>query len=453
VEPRAPQDREPRLARALRLGQVVRLSISSVTPASSVVVILPVVLFTLGWGAPIALLAAGLLCVPLAFCYSSLGRRFPSSGGEYTFARRFFGPGVARATWATTIVGVTLAVAAMLHGGAHLLVGVLGPGTETWSAIALCAIVAVVAPQHVRRGARITSVMLLIEIVAVLGITAVGVIGFLNSGTSVESCAVVARTSLLALDGGQVLAFIAVAYFALAGFGSAVILGEEDLDSGRLAARAVGWTLALTFALEFAALMALLLANWCGPNPPHGEAGLLTALSGFESSPALQAAVLVSAAIACLNAAIVIAMQGARIVYSAAREDLLPARAARSLRRIREGSQAPAAATILVVTAAGLAALLLPAERVIAVASAALIVPPAAVAASRMAWRGGPGGPFGRWVAPGGALLALGLVAGFGIAADPWAFAVPVIAWLVGLGYDRWTGNGIGGSRTAAHTR
>jgi amino acid transporter len=221
VESAAPRDTRPTLARALRLGQVIRLSISSVTPASSVVVILPIVLFSLNWGAPIALLAAGLLCIPLASCYSSLGRQFPSAGGEYAFARRFFGSGIARATWATTIIGVTLAVAAMIQGAAHLLVGVLGPGTETWSALALCAVVAVVAPQHVRRGARITSAMLFIEIVAVIGITAVGVVGFLNSGASIESCAGVARSSLAHLDGGQVLAFIAVAYFALAGFGSA----------------------------------------------------------------------------------------------------------------------------------------------------------------------------------------------------------------------------------------
>ncbi|WEK13887.1 MAG: APC family permease [Candidatus Microbacterium phytovorans] len=432
------RDARPALARALRLGDVIRVSISSVTPASSVVVILPAVLFALHWGAPIALLAAGLLCVPLAYCYSSLGRRFPSAGGEYAFARRLLGTGVARATWAVTIVGLVLAIAAMIQGAAGLLSGILGPGTETWSALGLCAAVALVAPQHVRLGARITSVMLFIEIVAVLGITAVGIIAFVNSEASVGSCLDVARSSLSTLDPGVVLAFVAVAYFALAGFGSAVILGEEDLDAGRLAARAVGWTLAFTFVLEFVPLLALLLGNWCGPVPPDAEGGLLTALSGFHASPALQAAVLGSAAIACLNAAIVIAMQGARIIFSAARDRVLPAAASRRLSRVHQSTRAPLTATMLLVSVAGAAALLLPGDRVITVASAALIVPPAVVAASRMAWSGGSSGVFRRWVVPGLALLALGLVAAFGVIAAPWPFAVPAVAWLVGLGYDRW---------------
>jgi hypothetical protein len=93
---------------------------------------------------------------------------------------------------------------------------------------------------------------------------------------------------------------------------------------------------------------------------------------------------------------------------------------------------------MLLVSVAGAAALLLPGDRVITVASAALIVPPAVVAASRMAWSGGSSGVFRRWVVPGLALLALGRVAAFGVIADPWPFAVPAVAWLVGLGYDRW---------------
>lgn len=434
----SPHGTGPALARSLRLGDVIRVSVSSVTPASSVVVILPAILFSLHWGAPIALLLAGLLCVPLAYCYSTLGRRFPSAGGEFAFARRVLGTGVARATFASTIVGAILAIAAMLQGAAQLIAGILGTGGEMWTALALGAVVAVVAPQRVRHGAQITSALLYVEIAAVLGITAIGVVGFLSSGTSLAACAGVARSSLADLDVGQLLASIAVAYFALAGFGSAVMLGEEDLASGRLAARAVGWTLAVTFALEFAALLGLLLGSWCGPALPDGTGGLLTAVSAFHSSPALQTAVLASAATACLNAAIVIAMQGARIVFAAARDGLLPARPARRLRRIRETTRAPVAATIFVVSAAGLTAALLPADRVIACASAALLVPPTVVAATRVAWRTGPSRVLGRWIAPCIALLALALVAGFGIHADPWAFAVPAVTCLAGFGYDRW---------------
>ncbi|CAI9393091.1 APC family permease [Microbacterium sp. T2.11-28] len=427
------------LARTLRLGDVIRLSVSSVTPASSVVVILPAILFSLHWGAPVALLLAGLLCVPLASCYSSLARQFPSAGGEWAFARRVIGSGVARATFTTTLVGAILAIAAMLQGAAQLLAGILGTGGELWTALVLAAVVAVVAPQRVLHGARITSVLLYIEIVAVLGITAIGIVAFADSGISLETCAGVALTSLASLEAGPLLASIAVAYFALAGFGSAVMLGEEDLGSGRLAARAVGWTLALTFALEFTALGGLLVGSWCGLSFPDGTGGLLHAVSAFDSSPPLQIAVLTSAAIACLNAAIVIAMQGARIVFAAARDGLLPDRPSRSLRRLRETSRAPLAATMLVVASAGVTAALLPADRVIACASAALLVPPAVVAASRVAWRSGPSRVLGRWVAPCIALLALALVTAFGVQADPWAFAVPAVTWLAGLGYDRWS--------------
>lgn len=443
MDPSAPHASTPaagtQLARSLRLGDVIRVSVSSVTPASSVVVILPAVLFSLHWGAPVALLLAGLLCVPIAACYSSLGRRSPSAGGEWAFARRVLGSGVARATFATTLVGAVLAIAAMLQGAAQLVAGILGTGGEMWTVVAFAAVVAVIAPQRVLHSARITSVLLSIEIAAVLGIAVIGIVGFVESGISLEACAGVAWASLASLDGVQLLASIAVTYFALAGFGSAVMLGEEDLASGRLAARAVGWTLALTFALEFVALGGLLVGGWCGPVLPDEAGGLLTAVSALESSPPLQVAVLASAAIACLNAAIVIAMQGARVVFAAARDGLLPARPSRSLRRLRVASRAPLAATIVVVSAAGLTAALLPADRVIAFASAALLVPPAVVAASRLGWKTGPSRVIGRWIAPCSALLGLALVAAFGIHADPWAFAIPAVTWLVGLGYDRIT--------------
>lgn len=433
----------PALARDLSFGDVVRLSVSSITPASGVVVILPATILALQWGAPVALLAAGILCLPIAYCYANLGRAFPSAGVEYAFAARFLGPGSAHATWLTTVAGVTLALAAIIQGATWLLGGVLGVQPAWWWLPLLATVPIGLAPQRVLRLARITSLMLWTEIIALAGITAFGVTIFLRGGTSVGTCASGAAGSVASLEPGAVLAHTAIAYFALAGFGTALVLGEEDRDDGRSAARAVRWALLVALGLELVALLAILLALQCGPaGAPSGDAALLSDFAALQGSTPLRILLLGGAFIAALNAAIVITMQVGRVVYSAAREGFVPAGGSAPLGRVNPGTNTPIAATMVVILAAVGASIALSPEALITGASATLMVPPAVVAVCHFAWqRGGTGFPapaagFARWV-PLVALAGLALVAFFALGAQPLAFAVPAVTWAAGLALSR----------------
>jgi amino acid transporter len=153
------QDRassSPQLAKELGLGEVVRLSVSSITPATGVVVILPATIVALQSGAPVALLAAGILCLPIAYCYSSL----------------------------------TCAAHRADHVG-HPLDGGPRPGRHHGLRR-----LAVRQQWHVAGDVRVDRL-----------------------------------ASAAGLDASTVLAHTAIAYFALAGFGTAIVLSEEDTDN------------------------------------------------------------------------------------------------------------------------------------------------------------------------------------------------------------------------------
>src|SRR5438445_9121938 len=82
---------KPELARSLGLVGAVLLTLSCLTPASSLFVIVPGLFATQGTGTALTLAIAGVLCVGVAFCYSELGTLIPSAGGEYAMVGSLLG--------------------------------------------------------------------------------------------------------------------------------------------------------------------------------------------------------------------------------------------------------------------------------------------------------------------------------------------------------------------------
>ncbi|MEV6902537.1 amino acid permease [Amycolatopsis sp. NPDC051372] len=83
------------LTRSIGVTGGTLLTLSCVTPASSLFVLVPPLFADLGTGTAPAIALAVLLCVGIAFCYSELGTLVPSAGGEYaivtTVLNRFSG--------------------------------------------------------------------------------------------------------------------------------------------------------------------------------------------------------------------------------------------------------------------------------------------------------------------------------------------------------------------------
>lgn len=84
-----------KLTRSLGVVGGTLLTLSCVTPASSLFVLVPGLFSSLGTATAMTIGIGAIICVAVAFAYSELGTLIPSAGGEYamvgTLAGRFAG--------------------------------------------------------------------------------------------------------------------------------------------------------------------------------------------------------------------------------------------------------------------------------------------------------------------------------------------------------------------------
>jgi amino acid transporter len=90
VQPVSP-GQAPRLRRGLRVLGALLITLSAITPASSVFIIAPGVIGQAGTGAIWSFLAAGVVGVFMAFVYAELASAYPLTGGEYAIVGRTLG--------------------------------------------------------------------------------------------------------------------------------------------------------------------------------------------------------------------------------------------------------------------------------------------------------------------------------------------------------------------------
>jgi len=121
---------------SLGMLDVVAITVSAVTPASSVFVIAPFAIAQAGSGAFLAFVLAGLLALMFAWCYAELGRAHSSAGGEYVYAKRVFGGMAGYATFLTVLVSLLFIPPVLATGAATYLNNALGTAFDT-QAVAL----------------------------------------------------------------------------------------------------------------------------------------------------------------------------------------------------------------------------------------------------------------------------------------------------------------------------
>src|ERR1700686_45423 len=109
------------LKRSMRVTGTLLLTLSAVTPASSVFVIVPGVVAQAGTGAFLSMFAAALLAVPIAYVYAELSSAFPIAGGEYCMVGRAVGHGSGFAVMGLTVAGNMLAPAVLALGASEYI--------------------------------------------------------------------------------------------------------------------------------------------------------------------------------------------------------------------------------------------------------------------------------------------------------------------------------------------
>ncbi|MEV6067691.1 APC family permease [Nocardia sp. NPDC052001] len=361
------------LSRALGMGENILITLSAVTPASSVFIIIPAILLAVGGASVLTLGIAAIVSVFVGLCYAELAARYPITGGEYTWAARLLGRPMGFALFLLTLVNGVLIIAVIALGTGDYLGVAFSQLSGKWVGVGVIVVTTGVAVLNIKTNAWVTGVFLAIEVAA---ITVLVFLGFANveRGPSEWFRAMTAGTDGLEHVGASALVpLIPVALFAFNGYGAAVYYAEETKNASRTIGRVIMVCLAATVVIEIVPLAAVVLGA-----PSMDE--LLTSAAPLNyfltarGGSAINTLVSVAIAIAIVNAVIAIILQIARLIFASARDRSWPDPIDRALSGVHPRWQTPVAATLVTGAIAAIAAATLPLNWLITATGAGLIV-------------------------------------------------------------------------------
>jgi amino acid transporter len=311
------------LKRTLGVVGGTLLTLSCLTPASSLFVIVPGMYADLGTGTPMVLIIAALLCVGVAFCYSELGTLVPSAGGEYAMVGTLMGRFTA---WIAFIVAgiVVMVVPPIIAMGTGDYIGSivsLDDNGLKWAGALVMIGAMIMGLLDLRANAWVTGIFLGLEVVASAMVAFLGfghkdhpVGDLVHAKTLTDSGMSPVSTAIL-------VSGLAMALFALQGFSTAVYLAEEMDQPRKTVSRTVMWTLALGGAILIIPTIAITLAGGDMKSLTDGD---LPTLIESWSNHGVATFISLCIALAIVNAAIVMVIQNSRVLYASARDRAWP---------------------------------------------------------------------------------------------------------------------------------
>lgn len=394
------------------------LALSCLSPVLSVYGVGSDVLQHAGTGSAFLFLLGLGAALVWGFVYAELGSAYPYSGGDYVGVGRILGGWAGAATLALWIATCGPSTAFMCHIVATY-VGQLVPGIPQ-PAIVFGSLIAatLVGLLAVRTSAIITGVFVTVELVAIALLIGMG---FYHPARGPE----IFFAAPMAPGSGGPMAPVALGILASAlvntaygtvGGNQALYFGEELRDPHRKMGRVVIWA-ALTGGLCTALSVIAVVVGTRNLATVLGSAAPLAAFVSERAGPGAARVLSAAVALAVFNALIAQTMVNGRLLFSVARDGLLPGAAGRLLTRVEPNSGTPRAATIAMTLFAAACCLL--GEHILLVFISGLIVYGwglvcLAVLAGRA--KGLTGGP-GFWRAPLHPLAAgIGLLMAIGFA-------------------------------------
>jgi amino acid transporter len=336
------------LSRSLGVGGNVLITLSGISPASSVFILGGAALAGYGTGVFWGFLLAGVISILIAFCYAELASRHPIAGGDYSLVSRVLGPSAGAAVFFIGLVSLPLIIAIFALGVADYL-GVAIAGLDPLAtALIVIVLATVTACFNIRANAWVTGAFLFVEMAALVLVAVLGLVQIERPITDLlDPQALDFATGELAPLGiaGLVLA-VTQGIFSYNGYGGAVYFAEETKNARRAIARAVLWSAIITVIAELVPLTAVLLGATSLEELFGAELPVETFL-GERAGEAVTTFVLVAIALAIINAIIAIALQSGRLLFAAARDEALPAAIARPLARVSPTTKMPIAATVV----------------------------------------------------------------------------------------------------------
>lgn len=352
------------------------------------------------WSYPIVLIGQFLV----VFTFGEVASQFPLAGGIFQWSKRLVGPRYAFMSGWMYTMALLITVAAVAYGANLYAAPLFGyEATETTTILAAVVIIVLGGALNmlgIRRLAFLARLGVAVEVAGTVGLAV-----WLLLTDRHQDVGVIFQTSG-AGEGDYLGAFLAAALAAVwvfYGFEACGDIAEEVQDPSRKVPRAMIWTLAVggltTILLVFALILAIpdLGAVISGADSTPIDSILAAEFGDVGSKVAL--ALILFAFVSCT-----IAIQGAsiRLVYSFARDGMIPA--ARALSRVHPTFHMPPGA-VLVATIVPAIITFLPSATVAKIITFAVIgiyigfqsVVLASIIARRRGWR--PSGPFnlGRW--------------------------------------------------------
>ncbi|OXM43916.1 APC family permease [Amycolatopsis alba] len=333
----------PALRRGLRTLGTLLITLSAISPASSVFIIAPGVISGAGTGAFYSFVAAAVVGVFMAFVYAELASAFPLAGGEYAIVTRTLGRLPGFAVLGLMIITQVLIVAVIALGvGTYL--GVLLPGVPgPVIAAVTCVVAAVVGVFDIKLNAWVTGIFLAIEILALIVVSALGLFNPARSFSELLAHPVASDGSPATV--GAIAIATSVAIFAYNGYGSAVYFGEETQDASRGIARAILMALGITVLAELIPVTAVLLG---APdlNALFASENMLSYFIGSRGGGTLDTVLGLAVALAIINAVLAIVLISSRMLFSSGRDSAWPSPVNRALSAVHPKFGTPWVATV-----------------------------------------------------------------------------------------------------------
>ncbi|WP_051221686.1 APC family permease [Conexibacter woesei] len=336
------------LHRALNVLGNVAITVSAITPASSVFIIIPVLLVTVGSATFLALAIAAFIGAAMSLCWAELGAAYPIAGGDYAIINRVLGRAAGFVSLVLTgPVAAAFIPAVIALGMAQYLSVVFSMDAKTLAAIVI-ALATVVAVFGIRFNAVVTGIFLSCELLALLVVSALGLIHIQQPVSELFSPHVWDATGhATTVSLSMILSGVAIAIFAYNGYANALNFVEETEGPSKGIAKAILWSLTIAVVFELVPITLALLGT---PSLAAftNDASPMQYLMTTLGSKTLNDIISLAIAAAILNAVIAILLQCARIMWSSGRDRAWPGPVNKVFCAVHPQLKTPWLATIVV---------------------------------------------------------------------------------------------------------
>jgi amino acid transporter len=317
------------LSRSIGILGNVFITLSGVTPASSVFIIAPVALIAAGSGSFLAFVFAAIVGVFMAFCWAELSAAYPIAGGDYALVWHSFkgrtsflaGP-LSFVTFALYVDFIAFIPAVIALGMGTYLSVVVSVNAKLLGAIVML-VAAAIAILNIRLNAFITGVFLAIELAALAAVTVLGFAHAHHASVLLHPVTGGAHGSLVSVSFTAVLALTAVAVFSYNGYANAVNFSEETTGPSRTIARAILWSLVITVAAELIPITAVILGSPSIAKLSQSAVPMQYFIDATSNST-VNTIISLGVVVAILNAVIAIVLGYGRIFFSSGRDRAWP---------------------------------------------------------------------------------------------------------------------------------